>query len=132
MICLDTHTLIWFFSNPELLSANALSAIEGALHEKRPVCISAISVWEISLLVHKGRLILTMSVERWLDHVLNLSMLKVISVDAAIARKSVFLPGSMHPDPADRIITATCLLNNNPLVTRDRKLHKYPFIETIW
>jgi PIN domain nuclease of toxin-antitoxin system len=48
------------------------------------------------------------------------------------ALRSASLPGSLHADPADRIIVATALLLGGPLATRDRRLRTYPHVRTVW
>lgn len=131
MIVLDTHAWIWWLSDPDLLSANARTAIEEAAREKR-LGVSSISVWELTLLVTKGRLTLKMPLSDWLRHAEELPFLSFIPVDNAIAARSVLLLGTLHPDPADRIIVATTLQTSGRLATRDQKLHDYEHVTTIW
>ena len=52
MIVLDTHTWIWFISNPEYLSNRAEKAVNAAVKDKS-ILISSISAWELALLVQK-------------------------------------------------------------------------------
>lgn len=131
MIVLDTHTLVLWVSNPSKLSSKARSTINQAF-KKKTVYISAISVWEIAMLVTKGRLILTMDVESWLDKVENFPGIQFIPIDTAIARKSVMLPGTIHPDPADRIIIATTRQLGATLITSDQKIRSYKHVKTLW
>jgi len=35
-------------------------------------------------------------------------------------------------NPADRIIVATAMLLDIPIVTADQKIHAYPHVQTIW
>jgi PIN domain nuclease of toxin-antitoxin system len=100
--------------------------------EKAPVVVSSISAWEVALLVRKGRLELTMDVEEWIARSESLSTLRFVPVDNRIAVLSNYLPGELHEDPADRIITATALTLGATLVTRDQKLQDYPHLETFW
>ncbi len=59
MIVLDTHTLIWWVDGGAQLSQAALAAITEELHrEDGLILVSAISAWEIAMLVEKGRLAL--------------------------------------------------------------------------
>jgi PIN domain nuclease of toxin-antitoxin system len=131
MIVLDTHTWIWFVSNPELLSKKAEKAADTAMNAKE-IFISSISVWEIALLVEKGRLKLTMDVTDWVSQSERLPFFRFIPVDNAIAIKAVNLPQPLHSDPADRIIIATATTIGAPLVTKDEKILKYPHVESIW
>jgi PIN domain nuclease of toxin-antitoxin system len=131
LILLDTHAWVWWTAEPARLSAAAISAIEAA-RRSGEVLVSAISVWEVSLLVSRQRLRLTMEVEDWIAHSEALPSLRFVPVDHHIARRSVFLPPPLHPDPADRIIAATAIARGVPLVSRDRRLRDYAPLETIW
>jgi PIN domain nuclease of toxin-antitoxin system len=131
MILLDTHTLIWFFSQESQLSHKALKTIETAKKENN-IFVSAISVWEISMLVKKDKLILKQDVDKWLEIVKRTSYVTYCPIDAEIARQSVILPKFDNPDPADRIIIATARKLNVPIVTKDKKMHTYTGVTCIW
>ena len=131
MIVLDTHAWVWWVANPEQLSPSARQRIDSEA-AKGPVLVSSISAWEVALLVRKGRLELTMDVEDWIAKSESLPILNFIPVDNRIAVLSNHLPGELHDDPADRIITATTLTLDATLITRDQKLQDYPHLETFW
>ena len=131
MIVLDTHALVFWVSDPNKLSSKARSTINQAL-KKKTVYVSAISVWEIAMLVTKERLMLTMDVESWLEKVENLPGIQFVPVDTAIARKSVMLPDTLHSDPADRIIIATSRQLGATLITSDQKIRSYKHVKTLW
>jgi len=131
MILLDTHAWIWFVSNPELLSEKAKKSIDKALKNKS-LFVSSISVWEVALLVLKGRLNFTMDVADWIAKSESLSFIQFIPVDNAIALKSVNLTQPFHNDPADRIITATAMAKGFFLVTKDEKILNYKYVKSIW
>lgn len=132
MIVLDTHTLIWWASGEtEQLSAAALQAIERELSDGQ-IFISSISAWELSMLVAKGRIALSMDVAEWLSYVGNIEGVSFVPVDNEIAVKSTELPGEFHKDPADRLIVATARKFAAPLVTADEKIRTYPHVRTIW
>ena len=131
MIVLDTHAWIWFISSPELMSKKAERAISDAA-DQNAVIISSISVWEVALLVAKKRLELTLDVEDWIAKSEALPFMQFVPVDNSIAKKAVNLPQPLHSDPADRIILATALSIGAPLVTKDKKLLRYPYTRTIW
>ncbi len=134
MILLDTHAWLWWHSNPELLGDGAALAIEQAVKDKNEnsIVISSISTWEIALLVEKKRLRLALETRDWIRKTESLPFVHFIPVDNTIALRSVALPGEFHADPADRIITATALSMNIPLITKDEKILNYPPVETIW
>lgn len=128
MILLDTHVWLWYASGSDKLTKNAAQAIEQADR----LGISAISCWEVAMLVSKKRLGLKMDVEQWIDKALQIPRVNLLPLTPSIAVLSTQLPGDLHGDPADRIIAASCLENQADLVTKDRRLTDWEFVETIW
>lgn len=131
MILLDTHVWIWFLSNPGLISSTASELIEKAIH-KNAVYVSSISVWEMALLVLKKRMVLKIEISEWISKAESLRFFQFIPVDNAIALRSVNLPPPLHSDPADRIIIASALALNVPLITKDEKILNYPIVDAVW
>ncbi|MFK5925362.1 MAG: type II toxin-antitoxin system VapC family toxin [Desulfuromusa sp.] len=131
MIVLDTHIWLWWISNPDYLSPSAQYAIDRAVSEKG-IIISSISTWEVALLVQKGRLELSIDVRDWIRKTEDLPFVRFMPVDNTIALRSVNLPENFHPDPADRIITATAMTMGLPLITKDDKIINYCHVKTIW
>jgi PIN domain nuclease of toxin-antitoxin system len=117
-VVLDTHALVWLVNGDAQLSAAARTLIEGAT----AVWVSAITPWEIGMLVAKGRLTLARDVDDWLDQVLALPGLRLAALDPRVAIASTRLPGSLHVDPADRLIAATARHLGAVLVTADPSL----------
>ena len=67
MIVLDTHILLWWASGDKAkLSSAATGAIESELTGGQ-IIVSSISAWELTVLVAKGRIALSMDVEAWLN-----------------------------------------------------------------
>ena len=118
-----------------MTSTPALStAAERAIAREREVGgvrVSAISVWELFMLVKKGRLELTVSASTLLRRAERLSYIQFVPVDNHIARSSVELP-DLHRDPADRIILSTAAVLGCPVVSKDQRFREYPEIQVIW
>ena len=131
MIVLDTHAWIWFVNNPRQLSAPARKAVREAMSRKA-IYISSISAWEVALLAASGRIQLTISVQDWIGRSEVLPFFTFVPVDNSIFLRSVFLPGPLHSDPADRIIIATAIMKGMPIVTKDEKIQKYSRVKSIW
>jgi PIN domain nuclease of toxin-antitoxin system len=131
MILLDTHTLIWWYERDSRLSNHAATAIELGQAQSR-VLVSAITSWEVALLLWKGRLALHCGIHQWIAGVARLPGFRFIPVDSAIAIDAVHLPHYSPRDPADRIIIATALRYDASIVTADREMQGYPNIATIW
>jgi len=131
VIVLDTHALVWWVAGDSTLSKKAKAAIERELSGGE-IIVSAISAWEIAMLVKREKLVLSMDVGSWLATVSAVEAVRFMPVDAEIAVKSVDLPGDFHKDPADRMIVATARKLAVPLVTKDEKIRSYAHVKTIW
>jgi PIN domain nuclease of toxin-antitoxin system len=127
-IVADTHAIIWYLVEPERLSQVALDALEGAIAAGSPVYISAISLIEICYLIEKRRIASDL-LQRILA-VLNEPDPSLIDLAISIAVQNI--DRDTVPDMPDRIIAATALHLNLPLVTRDRKIQASQSIITIW
>ena len=133
MIIVDTHVLVWAVEGNPRLGRTALRRLEDST-DAGSVLLAAISLWEIAMLVEKGRLLLDEAIDRWFERVIALPSLRLVPLDARIAIESVRLPGSFHPDPADRMIVATARTLRCPLMTADRAILAYSHlghVETI-
>ncbi len=119
LVLLDTHAFVWLLNGSERLGRKARKAIQRSLDEAA-VLVSAISPWEIAMLVGKGRLVLDRDVGECLDAALALPGVRLEPLSPGIAVASTRLPGSL--DPAERILAATARHLGASLVTEDRLL----------
>lgn len=132
MIVLDTHALIWWVNDDERLSPPAAEAIKRELGNDGQILVSAITPWEIAMLLEKGRMALAMDLDEWLSAVESIECVSVVPISSRVAVQSVRLPGEFHKDPADRLIVALARELNAPLLTADEKIQGYPHIKWIW
>lgn len=117
-LLLDTHIWLWSLLEPARLTRRVARALED---EKNELWLSPISVWELLMLVEKGRLSLDVPVEQWIERATKAGALKEapITQEVALETRKVTLP---HRDPADRFIAATARVFKLTLVTVDRHL----------
>jgi PIN domain nuclease of toxin-antitoxin system len=123
-VVLDTHVLVWLMHGSERIGARSRELIAAAA-EADAAFVAAISVWEIAMLVAKGRLALDRDVGEWLDAALRLSGLRLAALDPVVAVDATRLPGDVHGDPADRLIVATARRHAAMLITDDRQILQY-------
>ena len=129
MIVLDTHAwLFWVDDNLKEFPRPVLRKMRKA----DTLGVSVISCWEIAMLVAKQRLSFRIDVKDWIDQALQYPGMRLLNLDPDIAVLSTRLPGEFHGDPADRIIVATCMKHGAPLITKDRRIHSWGRIKTIW
>lgn len=128
MIVLDTHAWLWSVSKPSELSRAARHRI-GA--EAR-IGVSAISCLEVATLVAKGRISLDRDPLEWLEQALALPKIELLPLTPSIAVKATQLGNDFPGDPADRIITATSILESAALVTKDTRIRDYVAVNAVW
>jgi PIN domain nuclease of toxin-antitoxin system len=124
VIVLDTHVLVWIAEGDSRLGEATRKLIE-AESENGQILVPAISVWEIAMLVAKGRLGLGQDVRNWVGRALELGGVSLAELLPAISLESVALPGDFHSDPADRMIVATARYHQSTLFTADRQILDY-------
>jgi PIN domain nuclease of toxin-antitoxin system len=118
VILLDTHAAIWFTTDSGLGKRSQAIADDSLAHDR--LAISAISFWEVSMLVAKRRLRSLDSATELRKLVLDSGINEVpLTGDIAIVAGSL---EGLHGDPADRLIVATAIVHDATLVTADQRL----------
>lgn len=131
MIVLDTCALIFDALAPDKLSSKALRAVENAEKQGILAC-SDISLWEISMLIRKGRLDPGTDTISFINLALSARKTKVMPITPEIAYITSSHKAFVHHDPADRLIAATTLHHKGSLVTCDGLLRNIKELPTIW
>ena len=127
----DTHTLIWYVLNDPRLSPAGKTAMLNTAAAGDSVFVPSISLVEIVYLIEKGRF--PQALLQRIVAILSdpLRELKPVSLDENIAQTLQQIPRHIVPDMPDRIIAATALHLNLPLVTVDHQIQASG-IQTIW
>jgi PIN domain nuclease of toxin-antitoxin system len=123
-LLLDTHVWVRYINGESPLKQKAIEAIDLA-RRTGDAFVSVISVWEIALLVRKGRLDLPFGVEQWVQRSLQLPGIQLLPFTPRIAIESVQLPDSLNKDPSDRILVATARIQALTLLTRDKDVVRF-------
>lgn len=131
MILMDTCAIIWDALEPEKLTTKAKHAIDQA-DEHQALIISDISIWEVSMLIKKGRIEINTSATHFINLFLQSRNISVQSISPEIADLSVNFGADINNDPADRIIAATSVICNARLVTADNNLRNSERLDTLW
>ena len=129
MILLDTHVVAWAANDSKQLSREAASAIRRARRDGG-LAVSAITVWELALLVARGKVQVYGSVETSLR--LLLEGVTTLPITTEIAALATQFPDGYPHDPADRLIGATARAEGMTLVTRDERIRRSPLLKTVW
>jgi len=122
VIVLDTHAAILYAAGVKLKSS-AGTAIEESVAGSS-IAISAISAWEIGMLVRKNRLQFPQPNQDYVRALFALDGVVEEPITAEIARLAAVLP-DFHADLADRMIVATAIARTASLITRDDSIIRY-------
>ena len=94
------------------------------------VAIADVTLWEIAMLVTRGRVKLPHSLGAFLRHLEE--TFHILPVNGDIAERSMLFTESYPKDPTDRIIGAIALAHGIPLVTADSKILASKEVPCIW
>ena len=131
MIVADTHVILWDALQPKKLSAKARQAI-AAGNQGAGIIVCDISLWEIAMLMKKGRIQVEADYLTFIRLVLQSNRYTLHQITPEIADLSVQLPPEINKDPADRIIAATTMLTKGTLITADQNLQQAAGLSTLW
>ena len=125
-LLLDTHTFIWWDSDPGQLSATARSAIQDPANE---VLFSAVNVWEMVIKSQLSKLALRLPLADLVFQqqanglrVVEVTLRHVLAVEGLL---------SIHKDPFDRLLAAQAIVEDAELVTADHVFAQYP-VRVLW
>ncbi len=127
-LLLDTHVWIWSQESPDELGPKTKKALTDL---ERPLYVSTISTLEIARLVQKGRIHIEGSLADWMAQSLRALGANTIDLTHDAAMEAYALPGTFHPDPADRMLTATARKRALRLVTADQRILTYRHVKTL-
>jgi PIN domain nuclease of toxin-antitoxin system len=124
-LLLDTHIALWLDSGNERLRPSTRSLIDGCRRGAGSVLLSAVSAWEIALLVDTGRISLDLTPEAWVDRFTGRAGTSAIPLTQHAAARAYRLYNLPHRDPADRLLIATAIELACPLVTYDAHIEAF-------
>jgi PIN domain nuclease of toxin-antitoxin system len=116
-LLLDTHVLLWWLDNPELIAEQAREAIRDP---QNVVYVSSVSVWEIVIKKSIGKLDAPDNLNEVIEQCRFLPL--PITFEHALAVRQLPM---LHHDPVDRLLIAQCKVEKLVLVTRDAEISRY-------
>jgi PIN domain nuclease of toxin-antitoxin system len=124
----DTHAAPWYIFGDSRLSSPAKSAFDAAANSRRKILLSVISLAEVVYLVEKDRLPPSAFADlqvalRDPEHVLQESPVTAEIIDSML--------GVSRADVPDRIVAATALYFEVPVISRDSRI-RAANVETVW
>jgi PIN domain nuclease of toxin-antitoxin system len=120
---LDTHAWIWWVDQDARLGAKTIAVLDSLSRDQRPF-LCDISLWEVAMLVERGRIELDLPLGEWLDAAAHPRSVQIVSITQRIAVAVASLPDRFHRDPADRLIVATSRALGIPVLSHDRLINR--------
>jgi len=126
-LLLDTHVVIWWVDQDNLLSAPAHAAITDPANE---LLISAATIWEIAIKIGIGKLSLSLPFREWMLHAIRDLRAVILPITVEYADVQASLP-QHHGDPFDRLVIAQAIVEQIPVVSSDPVLDEYG-VKRLW
>jgi PIN domain nuclease of toxin-antitoxin system len=126
-LLLDTHVLIWTLIDSPKLSDSAKRAMSRSV---KASSVSVVSVWEIVLKYHTGKLNLRADLDEILDQILYRSSWSILPMNPEHRPGLIDLP-PLHKDPFDRLLIAQARYEGMAILTADEEIRKYD-VRTVW
>jgi len=123
---LDTHTFIWWDSDPARLSPAAQAVIQDPANSITP---SVVSVWDILIQSDLGKLTLARPLREILGRQqANGILILAVSLEHVLQLESLPRP---HKDPVDRLMAEQAAVEEMTLISADKVFAQYP-VRGLW
>ncbi len=122
----DTHAVLFFNESDDRISALAKEII---LDKNNDIFVSIASIWEIAIKSSIGRLLLQKSLKEVIYDIYSNNFLTLdIKISHILENASLFFH---HKDPFDRLIIAQSIVENIPVISKNKVFELYP-VKKIW
>ncbi len=124
-LLLDTHIALWLDHDHPRLRQPTRALIDDHWRGGGRVFISAISAWEIAMLMDSGAFQLDVPAAAWMERFLARPGIEAAPLTHAPAARAYDLRDFERRDPADRLLIATAIELRCPLVTYDESILRF-------
>lgn len=126
-LLLDTHTFIWWDSDPAQLSPAVLALCQDRTNR---LLLSVVSVWEMVIKVQLGKLQLKLPLTEIIESQRQANEIEIVPVNLVhvltVERLQVH-----HKDPFDRLLIAQANVEDATLLSRDPGFKNYS-VKLFW
>jgi PIN domain nuclease of toxin-antitoxin system len=130
-VAVDTHAIVWYLANDNRLSSGAADAMDSATAAGDVIHVPSICLVELTYLVEKGRLP-SIARERLIEALDDPgTACRLAPLDRAVADALELIDRTTVPDLPDRVVSATAIALQVPLISRDGKIQTSA-VQTIW
>src|SRR5688572_2153207 len=117
---LDTHVILWWFTNPEKIHAKARKIIKD---KSNRIFLSAISFWEMAIKKGLGRLTLP-------HNLIETATIEGFSILPITAEETIGVSDLplIHNDLFDKLLIIQAKMHDLVIITRDMQIQEYPVV----
>ncbi len=126
-LLLDTHTFIWWDSQPQRLSQQILNMCQDPENE---LLVSVASLWEIQIKLQLGKLELNKPLAELVSGQQEINKIDILDVKLEHILALAKLPPH-HKDPFDRLLIAQTDIEEAILVSKDKIFTEYE-VKLVW
>jgi PIN domain nuclease of toxin-antitoxin system len=124
-LLLDTHIALWLNSGSGRLRPATRELIDSCWSDGGTIYLSSVTALEIALLADTGRIALDMPAFDWVERFLARPGVEAAPLSWRAAAGAYQWPTLDHRDPADRLLIATAIELDCPLVTYDQRIAEF-------
>ena len=117
----DTHTFMWWHSEPDRIPRDSLTLLQNPNHE---LLLSIVSLWEMQIKIQLGKLTLRDDLELMLKTQQEQNNITLVPITFLHILELKNLP-LHHKDPFDRLLLAQSKVENATLISRDSVFQNY-------
>ena len=124
-LLLDTHIWIWMLEGDSDRLGRAIVSLLDRAAARTRLAVSDVSFWEVGLKTASRKLVLSRDTAIWLERAERAPGVVYLPLDRPTLVQSTRLGGTLHGDPADRMLIVTAQRREIPLVTADGNIIEY-------
>jgi PIN domain nuclease of toxin-antitoxin system len=126
-LLLDTHTFIWWDSEPQRLSQQVLNMCQDP---ENVLLVSVASLWEMQIKLQLGKLKLKKPLAELVSGQQEINKIDILDVKLEHVLALAKLP-SHHKDPFDQLLIAQADIEEAILVSKDQIFTEYE-VKLVW
>lgn len=126
-LLLDTHTFIWWDSDPDQLSERASALCQDP---ENTILLSVVSVWEMHIKSNLGKLDFTRPLIEIVENQRAINQIEILPVRLPHVLALEIFP-LLHKDPFDRLLIAQASVEQAVLLSREAIIAEYQ-IKVVW
>lgn len=126
-ILLDTCAVIFIAQDPDRLSQTARDLL---VDKNNVMFASVVTAGELACLADRKRIVVPRHWKTWFRDAVERNGWNLLPLTIDIMEEAYSLPEPIHRDPVDRILIATCRVEDMTVITTDRLILAYPHVKS--